>query len=437
MLKALENHLERPVRPREMVATASQLFTGYLVIEGVSCYFVCARFGDWGVHSSFAAAEAKGLLATRSFAEFGYEVRTLVRGQLYRFGDLDESTAKRLAQAIAAVGGEAAEVRAERHPVHSRPPLTFSDTLSARPSYTMSEPEGEGASKPPPPPNRRPPPPPPALTSEPSVAISSPFTSFTSTSPGLSFPSRDKPKPFAFPRDDDDDDDDDDFGGHDENHEICDDDFDFDDDDDDDDGGGDSEDRASFEALLAGMDVQAEEAKAAKPDAGAVAVRPFVRGIAAAFLFVFISEMAGEIVDTVELQEILTDPEIGPYAWSALSWTLVAVPGGLVCLSFGRTLTLLFSGVFAGAVAFGLFTVVGEPWILTIAGWFILSWAYMSVREAPSSLLKAGAVAGAMAVLGTSLAGDMGTGGAFEVGTFWLIHGFWEKIDLTGAAKAE
>jgi hypothetical protein len=269
--------------------------------------------------------------------------------------------------------------------------------------------------------------------------VSSPFTSFTSSaSPALSFPSRDKAKPFGSPRDDfdDDDDDDDDFGGHDENHEICDDDFDFDDDDDDD-ADDDSEERAEFEALLAGMDVKAEEAKAANPKAGAVAVRPFVRGIAAAFLFVFISEMATEFVDTVEAQEILTDPDIGPYAWSALSWSLVAVPGGLVCLSFGRTLTLLFSGVFAGAASFGLFTVVGEPWILSIAGWFILSWAYMSAREASLSLLKAGAVAGAMAVLGDSFAGETGAGGAFEVGMFWLIHGFWEKIDLTGAAKAE
>jgi len=427
VLKALENHLERPVRPREMVATASQLFTGYLIIEGVSCYFVCARFGDWGVHSSFAAAEAKGLQATRSFSESGHEVRTLVRGQLYRFGNLDPSTAKRLAEAIAAVGGEAAEVRVERHPVVARKPLTFSDSLSARPSYSMSESEGDGAS-------RRPPP-------SPSLApVSSPFSSPTSAPPARAFPSRGKVKPFVFVRDDnDDDDDDDDFSGHDENHEICDDDFEFADDDGDelDDADADADDMAEFEALLAGMDVKAEEERGAKPKPGGeVTVRPFARGIAAAIIFVFLSQMATEFVD-VEFQEILTDPEIGPYAWAALSWSVIAIPGGLVCLSFGRTLTLLFSGVFAGAVSYGLFMVVGEPWILSIAGWFILSWAYMSARGATSSLLKAGAVAGAMAVLGNSLAGELGMGGAIEVGMFWLLHGFWEKVDVTAAAKAE
>ncbi len=436
-----------------MVATESQLFTGYLIIEGVTCYFVCARFGDWQVHSSFAASDVKGLQATRSFSESGHEVRMLVRGQLYRFGGLDEATSKRLAQSIGAIGGEATSVPERRHPVVARKRLAFSDAIAARPAYTLSESESEpepelarpSSRRPREPVSRPPPPPPPRASPPPIPPVSSPFASSApssarlsalstaSASAGLAFPSRSKPKPFGSSRDEG-------FGGHDENHEICDDDDDFFDDDDDDDDD-DAEESAEFAELLARMDVDAEAEESTRPASplatNGATVRPFIRGIAATFVFVFLSEMAGGFTETVEFQMLLADPEIGPFVWSGLSWALIGATGGLVCLSFGRTLALAFAGCTAGAVSYGVFMEVGEPWVLMLPGWFILSWAYMGTRGTSAALLKAGAVAGAMAVLGDGIPAELGPGGAVSVGIFWLLHGLWEKMDMVGANKAE
>jgi len=439
---ALEEHLERPVHPQEMIATESQLFSGYLIIEGHECYFLCDRYGGWSVHSSFPAAKVTGLEATSSFASGDYEVRALVEGKLYRFGDLERDSAQQLVKVIELVGGERAEKRASRHAPVTRKRLEFSATLSARPSYSMDE--GDAASiaevsprvarstqrRPPPPPRRAPPPPAPA-----GFAFSKPVS-----------------KGFAVAAEVDDDDDESIFAGHDDEHEECDDSFAFPDDDDDEDDEDDDEgelDEDEFQEYLDGLEKAAggaqspagtarkktpKKGSAVKP---ATTLRPIVRGFAAAFIYAFFTNLVGAGALDEVVDEVMREPELAPYVWSVVAWCLIALPGGLISMSFGRTVMMAFAGVGAGVAATSLFMNMPmiPPAVVGTVGWLIVGWLAVLSRSGSSALLKAGAITVVMAILSEDMASGGTAAGALQCGLFWLMHSFWERYDLNAAAK--
>ncbi|HFE44749.1 MAG TPA: hypothetical protein ENJ18_04530 [Nannocystis exedens] len=399
--EALSGYLGREVRVREVFAVESQLYTGYLIIVGGVCYFLCARFGRWDVQTEFATADVTGIEVTPSFSTDDlFEVRVLVRGRLHRFKGFDQRSAKAIAGAIEAAGGEAAKVRPGRQAPSARKRLSFSDSLSARPDYEIGAAAqvpslGFSSSKPSPPP---PPPPPPRSSAASKEAV---FPTRGTVSQSFA-------EMMAEVHDDDDDDDDDLDDDWLEN-------------------GDDSE---NFEDRL-GEIARKEVARrtpttsAAKPSPQ---VRPLVRGIIAGFLFPFVLGIA----ESTPMMVSTGQPELTPYVFGALLWGSVAFSGGLVSLSFGRTVAMLIAGPLAAVAVVELQLIVGGTAFL--AGWFVISWVYIISRGGSSSFMKAALVTGGMAMF-AGMGADRGTLAIF-VGIFWLAHGYLELAELNTAAKA-
>ncbi len=408
--EALAAHLGQEIRVRELFAVESQLNTGYLIIVGGRCYFLCARFGGWSVHSEFATADVTGIEVMPSFStEDLFEVRVQVRGRLHRFSGFDQRGAKALADAIEAAGGEAAKVRPARQASPARKHLSFSDSLSARPAYKVGAPAeipslSRGLSSSPPPPSSSPspsPPPPPRSSPVPQAGA---------------FPMRTVSKSFSemMAEVDDDDDDDDLSGGGDGVFDSVED---------------DDDDSEEFEKLLEEMDRRAvaSEPKTASVAKPAPKVRPFVRGISAAFLFPVFVSLGRE----GELTNLAAMPEIAPYVPAVVIWCSVAIPGGLVSLSFDRTLMMLIAGLLAAGAVVTLVPLVGSLGFLV--GWFLISSIYILSRGASSAFVKAGLVTFGMAMF-AGMGADEGTMMIF-VGIFWLAHGYLELAELNTAAK--
>ncbi len=410
---ALGAHLGQEIRVREIFATESQLYSGYLIIVGGSCYFLCARYGEWGVHSEFVTSAATGIEVKPSFSTDDlFEVRVLVLGRLYRFLGLDQRGATALARAVEAAGGEAAEIRPKRQPPPARKRLSFSDSLSARPSYEVgAATQASSFSR--------------SLSSSPPLPPPPPSSSAGPQAPAKAFPVRTVSRSFsevmADVHDDDDDDDDDDdvdSGGDSIFDSVEDDD--------------DNDDSGEFEKLLAEMDQKVVASEPKTNSASAPKVRPFARGIIAAFLFPLITGLAYQS----ELADLTLDPELGPYVRSVIQWCTIAICGGIVSLNFGRIFAMLIAGALAGVAIVSVLSFAGPiGFVASLVGWFLLGWVYIVSRGGSWAMMKAGLLTAGMMMF--SDVGPSEGAAMILVGVFWLMHAFWERADLNAAAKAK
>lgn len=113
-----------------------QLFRGALLADERLLVFLSQRFGPWGVQVHLQGPEIVAAEVAPCFGGPRHELRVWQRGHLYRFSDLDEVDALKVA----------AVLRGQRVAVSPSPPAP--PPAPARP-----------ASPPPPPPPRRAPPP--------------------------------------------------------------------------------------------------------------------------------------------------------------------------------------------------------------------------------------------------------------------------------------
>ncbi|MEZ4384038.1 MAG: hypothetical protein R3A79_22080 [Nannocystaceae bacterium] len=390
-LEVLAEYLERPVDPEEVIDTESQLFPGYLVVEGAHAHFLCSRFGAWEVMASFASGEASGIEVHESFAGSGHELRVLLRGQLLRFGGLDGDTARRIARRLVAGGAEVGGGGGRARVAPSRAPArAFSASIQAPKAYVAQpsrevEPVALSAAPPAPPPS----------------------WGAQAASWGVS----------EDDASDEDDDDDDDDGLFDAAFTAAE--------------AGDQPDNyteAELAAILDKWEDKTETAReTAKVNAAAEAIRPARRGIVAAVLYYMATIF---VLTSGAFDELYLDPQLGYVAGPALAWLLVAVPGGLVS-GLSRTFVLVFYALLAAATTVGIADYLGSLELSAMVGWFLLSYGAINAYVGSNAVVKS---------LGVMLGIFMLTGGqaltmpmvdiALQVGIFWAIHAVLEKATL-------